>query len=90
MWNLLTMFVTLHAPFCMFLKSFEFLEFVLLDEMTCFATLNSSQAQLKSQVSKTGKQQLQDNAILLCWLVKRFIGTLESTEVDLCLFKAVA
>ena len=55
MWNLLTMFVTLHAPFCMFLKSFEFLEFVLLDEMICFATLNSSQAQLKSQVSKTSE-----------------------------------
>ena len=55
MWNLLTMFVTLHAPFCMFLKSFEFLEFVLLDEMTCVATLNSSQAQLKSQVSKTSE-----------------------------------
>ena len=45
--------------------------------------LNSSQAQLKRQVSTQVKQQLQDDTSP-CWLVKRAIGTLESTEVDLC------
>ena len=66
----------------MFLESFEFLEFDGWKKMFCFATLNLTQAQLKGQVSKQEKQQLQD-VTSPCWLVKRAIGTLESTAFDL-------
>ena len=69
--------------FACFWSHFEFLEFDSWKKMICFATLNSSQAQLEGQVSKQEKQQLQDDTSP-CWLVKRAIGTLESTVFDSC------
>ena len=83
MLNLFETFVTLHAQFCMFLESEEFLEFICWKEMMFFLTLNSSQAQLKDRFQQQKKQQLHD-VTSPCWLVKRAGVTLESSLFDLC------
>ncbi len=83
MLNLFEMFVTLHAQFCMFLESVEFLEFVCW--MRCFSRdvefISSPAERTGFHTSETAVIQ---DVTSPCWLVKRASGTLESTLFDLC------